>query len=369
MRLSPTSVWKEKTRESRRTCVGLDRPPYTEHVLLKRGKKVKEKRTAREIISGVNSGLYRLYWFPAVACMLGTVLGFVSFLGWPIELASHFRVLYVAILGIFLLALMATRRRRFALVTSLFIAVNMFEIMPLLLAHQAVASTPQASTFRLMFGNVCGKNNLRSVPFVESVKEENPDVLCVVECPPAWVKALDEKLPEYKYRRNLLQDDAYGCALYSKFPLGEKKIADLGGEKELGESAPALICEFDKNGKKATIVMTHVYTPTFPDGLAARTVQMETLKSIVQGIDGPVIVAADLNCTSWSSYFKQFIDSTGLRDTRQGFGIQASWASTNPIIGLPLDHILTSRDIETLSRHVGRDVKSDHYPVVSDLKL
>ncbi len=330
---------------------------------------VNRKLTAREFISLINSRLYGIYFVPAIGCMLGTILGFVAWLGFPIELASHFRVLYVAILGVFFLALIATKRRRLACVTALFVAVNMFEIMPLLMAHPAVASTPASSNVRLMFGNVCGKNNSCMAPFVESVNEENPDILCVVECPPAWVNELNDKLPQYKYRRALLQDDAYGCALYSKLPLGEKKIVDLGGEKELGESAPALVCDFEANGKKATVVMTHVYTPTSVEGLAARTVQMATIENIVQGIDGRVVVAADLNCTSWSSYFKQFIDSTGLRDTRQGFGIQASWASTNPIFGLPLDHILTSRDIETVNRKVGRNVRSDHYPVIADLKL
>lgn len=330
---------------------------------------VTKKASAQEIISGINSRLYGIYLVPGVACMICTILGFASWLGWPIELASHFRVLYVAILGTLFLALIATRRRRFACVAALFIAINMFEIMPLLMAHPAVASTPPSSKLRLMFGNVCGKQSSRMAPFIESVKEENPDVVCVVECPPNWVNELNDKLPEYKYRRAILRDDAYGCAMYSKLPLGQKREFDLGGERELGESAPALVCDVESNGKKATVLMTHVYTPTSAQGLAARTVQFESIKSIVQEIDGPLIVTGDLNCTSWSSYFKQLIDATGLRDTRQGFGIQASWASTNPIFGLPLDHILTSRDIQTLNRKVGRDVCSDHYPVIADLKI
>ncbi len=328
-----------------------------------------KKASAQEIISSINTRLYRIYLAPAVLCMVGTMLGFVSWLGWPIELASHFRVLYVAIIGTFMLALIATRRRRFACVAALFIAINMFEITPLLMAHPAVASAPTASKLRLMFGNVCGMQTRVMSPFVEAVKEENPDVVCVVECPPNWVNELNDKLPEYKYRRAIIRNDAYGCAMYSKLPLGEKREFDLGGKRELGESAPALVCDVEANGKKATVVMTHVYTPTSPSGLAARTAQMDSIKTIVQGIDGPVIVTGDLNCTSWSSYFKQFIDATGLRDTRQGYGIQASWASTNPIFGLPLDHILTSRDIQTLNRKVGRNVHSDHYPVIADLKL
>jgi endonuclease/exonuclease/phosphatase (EEP) superfamily protein YafD len=56
-----------------------------------------------------------------------------------------------------------------------------------------------------------------------------------------------------------------------------------------------------------------------------------------------------------------------LRDTRAGFGIQASWPTQIPPLGIPLDHCLVSPELVVLDRRLGPAVGSDHRPVILEL--
>ena len=92
----------------------------------------------------------------------------------------------------------------------------------------------------------------------------------------------------------------------------------------------------------------------------ARRIKAETV---------PVIVTGDFNSTPWSANYRWFVAQTGLIDTQQGLGPQPSWPTELPYLGIPIDHVLTSRTIATAKRRIGRWNGSDHRPVVADLLI
>ena len=77
----------------------------------------------------------------------------------------------------------------------------------------------------------------------------------------------------------------------------------------------------------------------------------------------------DLNTTSWSPFFSDLIEESGLRDSRKGFGIQTTWPDGLFLLRIPIDHCLVSKDISVLDRRVGPSIGSDHFPVTVDLVL
>ena len=83
----------------------------------------------------------------------------------------------------------------------------------------------------------------------------------------------------------------------------------------------------------------------------------------------PMIVAGDLNLTPWSPFFREFVDRSGLRDSRRGFGVQATWPSRLGMAGIPMDHVLVSQDGSVIDRRVGPSFGSDHRPVIVDLAI
>ena len=89
-------------------------------------------------------------------------------------------------------------------------------------------------------------------------------------------------------------------------------------------------------------------------------------------IDKPVIVAGDFNVTMWSSQYRKMIANSGLHNTRQGFGIlptQSSYFLDIPWLAIPLDHFLVSRDIIVENMTTGKNVGSDHLPIIVDVLI
>jgi endonuclease/exonuclease/phosphatase (EEP) superfamily protein YafD len=77
-------------------------------------------------------------------------------------------------------------------------------------------------------------------------------------------------------------------------------------------------------------------------------------------------VLGDLNMTVWSPYYKSFVEKTKLHNTRTGFGILPTWPAQSPLLFIPLDHCLVSEDIKVLHTRTGRNVGSDHLPLITD---
>jgi endonuclease/exonuclease/phosphatase (EEP) superfamily protein YafD len=81
----------------------------------------------------------------------------------------------------------------------------------------------------------------------------------------------------------------------------------------------------------------------------------------------PVIVIGDFNATPWSYAFKDFSSETGLVNSQNGYGLDATWPSTFPVTLVPLDHMLHSDSLTTVTRKVGPDLGSDHLPLLVEV--
>jgi endonuclease/exonuclease/phosphatase (EEP) superfamily protein YafD len=75
----------------------------------------------------------------------------------------------------------------------------------------------------------------------------------------------------------------------------------------------------------------------------------------------PAFVVGDLNITPFAAPFRAFINHSGLRDSRAGRGILATWPGFWPSIArIPIDYILHYRHLRTLALKTGRHHGSDH---------
>jgi len=79
----------------------------------------------------------------------------------------------------------------------------------------------------------------------------------------------------------------------------------------------------------------------------------------------------DLNATPWSPYYRQLLKGSGLRNTRQGFGILPTWPSWSLLDGLriPIDHCLVSSTIEVIDIKTAQIKGSDHLSLVIDIAV
>lgn len=118
----------------------------------------------------------------------------------------------------------------------------------------------------------------------------------------------------------------------------------------------------------------HPAAPLNRVAAASRNESFEAIATFIEEADELVILAGDFNATPWSSAFRRLQKRTGLANSQQGFGIQATWPSypgsfLNGIFRIPIDHCLHSPEIVTVGREVGDAGRSNHNPLRVSLKI
>ena len=116
-------------------------------------------------------------------------------------------------------------------------------------------------------------------------------------------------------------------------------------------------------------MFTHPVPPASQRYFYWRNKQLSEIASLRAKFNDNLIVVGDLNTTSWSYYFQNFLAKMKLQDSRQGYGLQISWPTMMPLLGITIDHCLVSPNIHILNHKIGQDIGSDHYPVYVELRL
>jgi endonuclease/exonuclease/phosphatase (EEP) superfamily protein YafD len=174
----------------------------------------------------------------------------------------------------------------------------------------------------------------------------------------------------YPHQKIVARQDNFGIALLSNTPWSTVSVETFSPAE-----LPSLQAEFEHEGRSLTFLGTHPLPPGTSRMAADRNEQLREVAKFARRIaldaDGQpaehVVLAGDLNLTEHSPYFRDFLSISGLTDSRQGIGIQASWSARLPLLSLPLDHVLVSRELAVVSRRLGPHLGSDHRPVVVQL--
>jgi endonuclease/exonuclease/phosphatase (EEP) superfamily protein YafD len=256
------------------------------------------------------------------------------------------------------------RRRRLAIAAAGAALVNLATIVPIYFpAPPWQASAPASAHLRLVSLNVLGKNE-RYAEVISLLRRESADIVLLMEVQPHWLDSLESLRDEYPHQHVVSRRDNFGIALVSKAPYSDIQTVEFGSAE-----LPSVVATLTHGGQSFTLVGTHPVPPGSHSSAAARNEQLAAVGHFVKNQSGPVIVAGDLNLTDHSPFFGDLLRTGELADSRQGIGIQASWAPRLPGLDLPLDHVLVSREWQVAARRVGPHLGSDHRPVIADLRL
>lgn len=306
----------------------------------------------------------------AIVLMLFTLLGFAARYHWRCEQLCHFRVQYFWMLTLLAPMLLVLRRPGYATAAGLLAGVNLATIVPLYLPEAWLDRGPQPTVaakgdvpLSVLTFNVRG-SNASYAEVAAYLKQQRADIAVVLEVTPAWSHALQQLQRQYPHQQHEPRTDNFGIALISRLPWEHVETFYTSRD-----GVPSIRATFQRQGARWTFVGTHPVPPGSAATSAARNEQLVALADLLQTEQGPLILAGDLNVTSWSPYFSDLLHTANLRDTRQGRGVQPSWVSRIPLTHLPIDHILVSPGIVVQQRSVGPDLGSDHRPVVAELLL
>ena len=310
---------------------------------------------------GVKKLVKPLAWTLAPASLIHPLAYWLAWIDWRADLITHFREPALAVSLVGSLALIS-RSRRLALGLGL---LALWQAWGLTLCYWPNPVPPQARSrerLRVLTANLLVDNNDRE-RLIQLVREERPDVVGLIEVTSGWIAGLETIRSEYSHRFEYpFDEDGQGIALWmKKQPLSVERFSSIarGG-------IPAIHAVIDFAGKPRDLWVLHFRSPLLRNSTLPIGREFEALASIIQRQGGSSLVVGDFNSTDGSPHFWRFLESSGLRDSRLGFGRQGSWPTWIPY-RIGIDHAFLSNDLAVADRRLGSNIGSDHFPLIIDV--
>lgn len=297
----------------------------------------------------------------AVGVIAASLLPYGARHWWVFDVATHFRLQYVVAAAL-LIAVLGFRRRWLwcaALAASL--AISAQPLLPYLKLATPAAAASGAPTVKVFSVNLQFGNHSTERLFT-SIREESPDVVVLVEFTPEWAALMRPLHASYPHRLEIPVERSNGIAVFSRLPLDSAAMLPLGVQ-------PAIEARVRLEDETFTLIGVHLRSPTSGWRAGQRNWQYELLARRRAQIEGPLIVTGDFNTTPYSPIFSDWLERTGLEDTSRGRGLEWSWPTFLPFIGIPIDHCVVSDDFRVISERRLPAFGSDHFPIVTVLAL
>ncbi len=311
-------------------------------------------------------GIVATIWAALALGLAGcTALGSAGHVYWAFDLFNHFYLQYV-VLGLIGLVIALVLRARFAAV--IFFAAAAFSTLPLVPLFQAPLQETRTGMkeLRVLALNVLTANSSPDKA-INWILSEDADVLVLQETSQRWVDKLEVKLRNFDLLASeTTRDDNFGLCIYVKHGLEVGEMTVLNEPAQL----PWIDVELTKEGRPFHLLAVHTMPPMGSAASKLRNEHIEAISQRAKAIEGPVVIAGDLNATLWSSVMKGVFDGNALRSAGLGQGLQGTWPTSLSFTGMiPIDHVLVSPDVFVNEFRVGTDTGSDHRGIVADLQL
>lgn len=292
---------------------------------------------------------------------LGLAAGWCGSAWWMLDLAAHFRVQQVAGLVLAASGLALLRARRWSAVFLVLAGLGGWRLLPYWFG--ADRAQPGSRPLRIASLNVeYGNQDTQRIQ--RFIREQQPDVLLLLEVGRKLLDGLEPELRAYGQRLEVPRDDPFGIALYSRLPMQAERVDDIGTCR-----LPAIVAELDLGGRRVRLVGVHALPPITTSNSLERDRVIEAAVETLCASPEPGILLGDLNTTPWAASLDRLAFSRGLRDARLGHGLLPSWPADSRLLRIPIDHCLVRGPWQLAGARVGEPLGSDHLGLVVDLAL
>ena len=220
------------------------------------------------------------------------------------------------------------------------------------------------------------------------IKNVDADFVVIIELNKKWKDELKELNENYPYKFTEVREDNFGMGIYSKTSfidsdniIGYKGIKEINkdlnnrlkrwGDIDLDSSKGNVIQEiepaiFVKSKIGINIVVVHPIPPISIGAYRQRNAYLTTKMLFAeQKSYEKTVLVGDLNCSPFSSHYRDFLFASSLKDSQENFGFQPTWNSSFPfLMQTQIDHLWHSKDIEILHRQTLPIEGSDHKAVL-----
>ena len=152
----------------------------------------------------------------------------------------------------------------------------------------------------------------------------------------------------------------FDSVIFSKYPLKNNTIED--------EDNHSILTTLILNNSELNVVGIHLRNSMHQADYNLAIKGMEHLKTLVQNINGNLIVIGDLNMTPASKRFTNFLKETNLYTYTSYKHPTFTWPTLLPsYLGVQIDHVLFSKNFKVIKKKTINHFGSDHRPLVVDL--
>jgi endonuclease/exonuclease/phosphatase (EEP) superfamily protein YafD len=191
------------------------------------------------------------------------------------------------------------------------------------------------------------------------------DIVVLLEATEPLQNFLTADVSKYPYSVGQSLDTGAGFLLYSKYPLCETVVHPNGVS-----NIETITTTVQSNAGEFSLVAAHPVRPGLRHGNRLNEQELSTIGTIVQSLQGDVVVIGDLNTTMWSDGYKKFVTETKLRNLRQGIGVMPTYGFMfKPIFSIPIDHCLVLGNVNGVSFNSMSLDGSDHEAIIANLAM
>jgi endonuclease/exonuclease/phosphatase (EEP) superfamily protein YafD len=272
---------------------------------------------------------------------------------------SNFPALFALVFAVAAVGLALLRERAWAAAAALAAALAFAPVVPWYLPPEARAEEPAVPGVKLFVCNVYYRN-FQHKKLLRLIGEQKPDVIGLVEVTSHWLRKLEALHADYPYHYELPDEVYAGIALYSRLPISDARVLQLGDT-----NLSAVEATLATPGGPVRFIVVHPTSPIGQEYFEQRNRQIRALAEFVRAQPHPLVVAGDFNLAMWNRHYRPLTEVAKLHNAREGYGIGATWPAGWPL-GVPIDHVLATDDVQLRDFHVLRAIGSDHQPIVAE---
>jgi endonuclease/exonuclease/phosphatase (EEP) superfamily protein YafD len=298
---------------------------------------------------------------PILATPVAAAIGF-GFLSSQFQIAdsvSHFRM-HLALLLVLLTGLMLVARAwRTAIAFGAVAAAGLLSLLPLTSVGMpaAKAGSREIKLFQLN----AYEGNSKPQAVLVLIQRHDPDIITLQEVG-GRTRMIVDTLSERYPTRIICQYRGVGdVAVLSRLP----KAAGQSEGCVQREGLAWLRVEIE--GRPITFASLHLSWP-YP---YRQHEQIDILRPHFESLKAPIVIAGDFNAAPWSNAVARIAEAASVGHVS---GIRLTWGKPIPSSGpaiklLPIDHVLMSSELAPAKMLTGRNVGSDHWPLIATFAL
>ena len=208
----------------------------------------------------------------------------------------------------------------------------------------------------LSFNSYCENKNLNKIKSL--IQKTDPHIMLIMELTETHRLSLKDELAKYPYTLETPVRDGFSIGLFSKSIMKNTQITHHGPS-----DSPLLYAQIEINERWYSVYSAHPKPALNKEWSDERHEYFKAIEQILGKDNGPKIMMGDFNSVPWEDHFQTFLERAKLKSSLVDQGYKVTWPVYCLPMGIPMDHILLSPDIQYKDVKVGPSAGSDHYPL------